>query len=460
MVSSLYRMRIIGNRRNMGKEWSALFPEEKRKERFNRWLSPKGVNFISTEAEMLYKERVARLIDAITLNEPDRVPVVSSSGHIPARYAGYTVKDVMYDPEKLAKAWQKYINDFEHDVLPSAGPVRCGKALDILDSKMHKWAGHGLPDDSIAQYVEAEYLKGDEWDAFSQDPSDFRVRTYLPRIYGAAEPLRKLPPLSSVGGIPGRLDAFADSEVQAAFKALGEAGKEEAEWRKVISEVDRQGLESGLPFFTVGFVPGGAPLDNIGASLRGTRGTIMDMFQQPERLIEYMENVVPEAIQRGTAMADATGVPVIFMPLHRGADGFMSEEQFLTFYWPYMKRVIVGQIKEGLVPTLFAEGGYNTRLEIIKDLPKGKVVWHFDQTDMTRAKEILGDSACLMGNVPTSLLVTGRPDDVKEYCRKLIETAGKGGGYIMSPGATADESRIENMNAMREAAKEYGVYRK
>lgn len=64
------------------------------------------------------------------------------------------------------------------------------------------------------------------------------------------------------------------------------------------------------------------------------------MFKQPERLIAYMENAVPEAIQRAVAIADATDVPVAFMPLHRGPDVFMSEEQFHTFYWPYMKRVI------------------------------------------------------------------------------------------------------------------------
>lgn len=38
-----------------------------------------------------------------------------------------------------------------------------------------------------------------------------------------------------------------------------------------------------------------------------------------------------------------------------------------------------------------------------------------------------------MGNVPTSLLVTGSPDEVKTYCKRLIQTAGKGGGYIMAP---------------------------
>ncbi|MGD0915963.1 MAG: uroporphyrinogen decarboxylase family protein [Thermodesulfobacteriota bacterium] len=444
----------------MERKWSELSPDEKREERFKRWLSPDGVTFNNKEAERLYRERVTRLIDAIKLKEPDRVPVVFNPGHIPARYSGYTVREVMYDAEKLTKAWDKYMNDFELDVLPGAGLVRCGRILDILESKMYKWAGHGLPDDCAAQYIEAEYLKADEWDALKRDPSDFHFRTYLPRIYGAAESFRKLPPLQSIGGMHGGLSAFDDPEVQAAFEAFREAGKEEVKWLKVISEVDRRGLASGLPPFSKGFVGGGAPLDTIGASLRGTKGTIMDMFQQPEKLIEHMENAVPETVRRTTAMVDATGVPVVFMPLHRGADGFMSEKQFHTFYWPYLKRVILGCAEEGLVPTLFAEGSYNTRLEIIKDLPKGKVIWHFDQTDMTRAKKILGNNACIMGNVPTSLLITARPDEVKVYCRKLIDTAGKGGGYIMAPGATADDSKVENLEAMLEAAREYGVYRK
>jgi hypothetical protein len=443
----------------MEKEWSELSPDEKRAERFNRWLSPKGVKFKSSEAETLYKQNVTRFIDAIMLNEPDRIPVFANAGHIPAKYSGYTIKEVMYDSNKVIKAWNKYLNDFEHDVLPSAGAVRCGKALDLLDSKMYKWSGQSLNDDYSTQYVEAEYLKEDEWDDLKRDPSDFYMRTYLPRVYGAAEPLKKLPPLSTTGRISGGLAAFADPEVQAAFEALGKAGKEETVWRKKISDIDREGLEAGLPYFYLGFV-NSAPLDSIGAGLRGTKGTVMDMFKQPEKLIEYMENAVPAAIKGSATWADRTGIPVMFIPLHRGADGFMSEKQFNTFYWPYLRQVLIGQIEEGLVPLLFAEGGYNTRLEIIKDLPKGKVIWHFDQTDMARAKEVLGDNACIMGNVPTSLLVTGAQDDVKAYCKTLIETAGKGGGFIMAPGATADDSKAENICAMREAAKEYGVYRK
>ena len=445
----------------MGKDWSELSPHEKREERFKRWLSPEGRTFDSPEAEALYKERVTRLIDAIKLKEPDRVPVVYHPGFIPARYSGYTVREVMYDSEKMTRAWLKFMNGFEHDVLPGAGLIRSGEAMEILGLKMNKWAGHGLPDNVAPQYVEGEYLKADEWDAYRNDRSDFNLRTYLPRMYSAAEPFRKLPPLYALGGFFGTgLSAFTDPEVKTAFEAFAEAEKVEAEWREAIAAVEQKGLSSGMPQFMRGAMGGGAPLDMIGAGLRGTKGTVMDMFQRPEILIEYMEDSVSKTAEGAARLAGSGSVPVLFIALHRGADGFMSEEQFHKFYWPYLKRNIMCYIEEGFVPMLFAEGGYNTRLEIIKELPKGKVIWHFDQTDIARAKEILGDRACIMGNIPTSLLVTGTKEEVKAHCKKLIETAGLGGGYIMAPGATADETKVENLNAMLEAAMEYGVYSK
>jgi uroporphyrinogen-III decarboxylase len=137
-------------------------------------------------------------------------------------------------------------------------------------------------------------------------------------------------------------------------------------------------------------------------------------------------------------LTNSSNGTVITIPLHKGADGFMSEKQFETFYWPTLKKVILGIISEGIVPILFAEGSYNTRLEIISELPKASVIWWFDQADMTRAKSILGSTACISGNVPGSLLCTGTPGGVKEYCRKIIETCAKDGGYLLTGGAIID----------------------
>ena len=119
----------------------------------------------------------------------------------------------------------------------------------------------------------------------------------------------------------------------------------------------------------------------------------------------------------------------------------------------------MGLIDEGCVPFSFAEGGYNSRLDVIQDLPRAKAIWSFDLTDMAKAKQILGGTACIGGNLPITLLSVGTPQDVKDYARKLINTAGKGGGYIMVNGAVIDEAKPENVKAMVDFTKEYGVYK-
>ena len=138
----------------------------------------------------------------------------------------------------------------------------------------------------------------------------------------------------------------------------------------------------------------------------------------------------------------------------------MSGEQFQTFYWPTLRKVIIGLVNEGIVPQLFAEVGYNQRLEVINDVPKGKVVWWFDLTDMARAKKTVGQVACIAGNVPVSLLCTGSPDEVRTYCKNLVDVAGKDGGFILSTGAGMQGSKAENVKAMIDCLKEYGIYEK
>ena len=131
----------------------------------------------------------------------------------------------------------------------------------------------------------------------------------------------------------------------------------------------------------------------------------------------------------------------------------MNDQQFKKFYWPSLQKVLLGLIKEGCVPFPWAEGGYNSRLEIIKDLPKGKIIWGFDATDMSMAKAILGGTACIGGNVPMSLLQLAPPQEVSTYCRGLVNTAGKDGGFILMNGATVDEVKVENLHAMIDSVK-------
>ena len=214
-------------------------------------------------------------------------------------------------------------------------------------------------------------------------------------------------------------------------------------------------MGNGFPSFSGGFTK--APFDVIGDSLRGTTGVMLDMFRHPDELKEACERLVPMMVKSGAAACRANKHLMPFIPLHKGADNFMSDDMFRSFYWPTLRKVIIGLINEGMVPLLFAEGSYNDRLEIITDIPRGKVVWWFDQTDMKRAKETVGQVACIAGNVPLDLLCTGTPDQVRDYCRQLVDTVGTDGGFIFSTGAGMQGSKTVNVKAMMASVAETGL---
>ncbi|MBN1161195.1 MAG: hypothetical protein JXA17_04545, partial [Dehalococcoidales bacterium] len=297
-----------------------------------------------------------------------------------------------------------------------------------------------------------------EYDHLIRDPSDFWLRVYLPRVFGALKGFNQLSPFTSFEEIvTGNFLPFANPEVQAGMNALMKAGMESLKWIAAVGEVAGEAMAMGFPGVMSALAK--APFDTLGDTLRGTQGIMLDIFQRPDKVHAAMERIAPIAIETAINSVNAAAAPIVMMPLHKGADSFMSVKQYETFYWPTFKKVIMAFVNEGIIPVLFAEGSYNNRLDIIGDFPKGTVAWYFDQTDMAKAKEKIGDRCCIMGNIPTSLVMTGTPQEVKEHCRKLIEVCGKGGGYILAGGANVDEGSPENMRAIGEAAKEYGVYK-
>jgi uroporphyrinogen-III decarboxylase len=114
--------------------------------------------------------------------------------------------------------------------------------------------------------------------------------------------------------------------------------------------------------------------------------------------------------------------------------------------------LIVTLIDQGLVPCPLWEGDCTSRLEIIKDISQGKACYAFE------AKKVIGDTISIRGNVPLSIHATGTPENVKTYCKKLIDIVGRDGGYIMDSSTGLDDAGVENAKAMFEFTKEYGVY--
>ncbi len=441
-------------------QWSQLSPEEKLAHRWASFVEA-PVEFVSPEAEAAYRARATRLRKAILLEgTPDRVPVCALTHFFPGRIKGLTPYDAMYDYGRAADAWLQSNLDLQPDSI--MGPLFAaipGRAYDILDVQILNWPGHGVPMDVGFQYNETEWMRADEYDLLIDDPTDFFLHVYFPRVATGLEGFSNLvAPMDMIEIVtaPAYWMRWASPEVQTSLEKLAAAGRECGAWAAAMFPMLGRLVAEGLPG-PVGAMSK-APFDIIGDTLRGTRGVMLDMFNQPDALLEACDRLARVAVKWVTRRATPQSPPMVFIPLHKGADAFMSDTQYRRFYWPSLRAVILGLIEDGFTPYLFAEGSYNTRLEVIRDIPRGRVVWQFDRTDMRRAKEALGGVACIQGNIPSSLLNLATPEQVTAYCRDLIDVVGPGGGFVLDGGAVIDEAKEENVLAMIRAAKEYGAY--
>lgn len=441
--------------------WGQLTPDQKFEARMAAWVATEGKPFATPEAAQLYRERTSRYVATIKLQATDRVPRTLISGDLIAHYAGCTPGDFFYDYDKTVQAIIKFHQDFDLDY-GAASNFLPGPMLDKLQYKLYRWPGQALPATQSFQFVEGEYMRADEYDALIADPEGFCMRTYMPRIFGILGPWQMLPTFfgsTELPFVPFMMAPFSAPPLQEAFKAFLEAGQMVAQWFGANGQAGAVTLgQLGLPGTFGGFSK--APFDFIGDSLRGTRGIMLDMYRQPNKVLAAVERLVPMTIQMAASAANASGTPFVLIPLHKGADGFMSTADFKKFYWPTLKALILGLIEEGVVPCMFVEGGYNQRLDAIAEsgLPAGRSFWIFDQSDMAEVKKKIGSWACIAGNVPASLFKAGTPAQMEAYVKKVIDTCAPGGGFMISPGAVIDQAETENVHTYFKAALEYGVY--
>jgi len=410
-----------------------------------------------------YDAREKRVNDAIRLQVPDRVPVAAShSLYYMTRRMGISNKDAMLDHEKRLHAWKTVTQELNLDlaihpiVLPPAQPF-IG-----LDMRQYKWPGQDLSEDASFQYVENEYLKADEYDAFLENPGDFTFRVLWPRLAGAMMPLSGLPPLHwiSNGRNLGYLLAplFGMQAFVNFFKKMLEVGEEAFQFSLRMFEYIEEMKEMGFPMNYGSSAD--APYDYLADQLRGMKGSMLDMFRQPHNVLKATEMITTLMIESARMLSGTSANERVWMPLHRGSAMFMSDDQFKTFYWPSLKKLLLALIDEGMTPVTFFEGDWTPRLEYLAEIPCGKLMAHFDQIDRKKAKEVIGDTMCFWGNVPARLLITGSPDQVRDDVKELIDTFADNGGLLVdSSMGLPDEARPENVEAMIDTVFTYGVNR-
>jgi hypothetical protein len=378
-----------------------------------------------------------RLQTVIGLGEPDRVPVAPMIYYFAAYYAGITVHELWSDPKKYDYAIDKCFNDLgPWDIYYPINPVIPEAYSFILPMKI-KYAGIDLPPDEISQVIEETIMTAEEYGKIAKG--------------GSRRPLIKY--MNFLADLAGRVQPTPQKGFIARMRMIRKLAKQIPAWRQEFPKWWERdvAIQHGLC--------SEAPFDTFSMS-RGMFDFSLDLMDDPEPIAAAAAALAEGYVIFADKVTKLTGVRRMLVFCHRTSNDFMSPEHFEKYAFPSLKTIVNGLISRGITPILHCDGNWDKNLEFLHIFPKGKVVLQFDgRTDIFRAKEVIGGHCCIFGDVPATMLAFGGKEEVSEYCKKLIDNVGKGGGFILGAGCEiAPNARPENVKAMIDSVREFGYY--
>jgi uroporphyrinogen-III decarboxylase len=397
----------------------------------------------SSAMEQRYAARLKRYVTAMRNGKPDMVPVRPFVAEFTAKYAGYTCQEVCTDYEKAFAAARKCAADFDWDAVVCNMVYGWMGLVKAIGLNYYAAPGIDVPANTPFQYLEPSddnaHMRADEYDLLIEDPTGYLFNVWLPRVADDVVPIGQPATmrnnLSFLKGGMAMMNYFGGFGTQAA----------------------RLRSESGTVSAISGILK--APFDIIADKLRGYRGLCMDMYRQPQKVQAACEAMAPHLLQVALSGADPNKNVPIGLWLHRGCVPFLSLPQFEKFFWPTLKWVIQELWARGHQTLFYAEGEWNANLKYIAQLPDLSIVYHVDRGDIFEVHRAVGHKFCISGGIPNDLLAFGSPQDVRDCCKKVIDGVARDGGYIMDARAIMqDDTKVENIRAMTEFTREYGVY--
>jgi hypothetical protein len=412
----------------------------------------------TAEAKAAYDTRWKRIMDCVALKQPDRMPVALYATFWLAKYGGISCRELMYDYDKNKAIAERAVLEFEPDVYSQLVlGTASGPSLEAIGFKQVQWPGHGVGDNQPYQYLDREYMKADEYDDFIFDPTGYYLNTYLPRVATAFEGFEQFPVFPGLHyfRLIAGIRPFAKPALREALQRVMKAAEEVDRWAQHHIDFTQRMTALGYPC-TNGITAMG-PYDLIADYFRGATGMMKDLYRNRDKLLELLDKASVFLLKQAVSSARASGNPIVFIPVHWAPDAFMSQKQFEIFWWPTFRKLLIGLIDAGLIPMPLWEADCTKRLEVIRDVPPGKCIYWFERTDIVKAFEVLGDVVALRGNLSPSMMTTGKPEEVDAAVKRLVdEIWNKGGNLILETAfGIADETPVENVRAMFNAARKY-----
>ena len=398
---------------------------------------------MAKDNEQLYTERLKRYTTAMRNEKPDMIPIRPFTAEFTAKYAGYTCQKVTHDFEKAFAAVRKCAADFDWDAVVGNMVYVWTGFTQAVGLKYYGVPGIHIPPDVGFQYREPPeddaFMKPDEYDQLIADPTGFLFNVWLPRV-------------STDVSAKGQSTSYRNN------LSFLKGGMAMLKYFSAFPEQNqRLRTESGTVSAIAGILK--APLDIIADKLRGYLGLVTDLFQRPEKVLAACEALMPHLLHIALSGADPEkNVPIGFW-MHRGCVPFISHEQFEKMYWPTLKPIIEQIYKQGHQTLFYAEGDWSHHLKSFAELPDAGIVYHVDKADIFETHKAIGHKFCITGGIPNTILSYGTPGEVRDCCKKVIDGVAREGGYIMDASAIIqNDAKVENIKAMTDFTREYGVY--
>lgn len=363
-----------------------------------------------------------RIEAAVRLEKPDRVPVVPIIDMFSSRFGGITQHDLFFDIKKADTALQRTMDalgllDGYH--LSYAG---LGRFLLLMFPSPPKLPGvGGVPEDAEWQFVEKSLMEPSEY----RDIARLGAEKWMYGKLKECDPQLK----SRVTFMRKQLSILGDMKrITRSVKSWGRKG--------VVSMV-----AANIAF---------TPMEFLSLVYRSFNDFTLDLFRYPEEVKTACRASLESLWQAGMRNVRMSGVRRVFLGGTRTSASAISPKQFEEFALPEWKETCEYYVGQGVTPVLHFDSDWTPFFPYLKELPARKCVLNLDGTsDIFKAKEILGDRMCIMGDVPATLLKLGEPEEVDAYCGRLIKEIGRDGGFILSSGCTIPmDAKPENVKAM------------
>ncbi len=357
--------------------------------------------------EELLKERRERVLKAVALEKTDRTPLILMMDSFCANHMGVKLSEFCKDlktSNKIMLESLKALGDADGINAPFAPAY----LFPIMFCAKVKLPGRELPDNALWQLDEREMMTVEDYD------------TILNKGWGPF---------------------LQDYLVNRLNYPLGEVFQELAEIPQLVKNFEDAGymIYSPLVAITVNeYLSGGRSMSRF----------MRDLFKMPDKVEAVLDVIQQENNETLRQQIRATKASIVFLSPARGASEFYSPKLWQRFVWKYLKGTIDVILEEGAAADIHIDSNWERDLDFFRSLPKGKCIFETDSaTDIYKIKEVLGGHICIKGDVPAQKLALGTPDEVYEYCAKLIKDLGS--GFILSSGCSIPpNAKVENVKAM------------